>query len=180
MNAIEKNYYSKPENHIAIRNYVSSLFDNDRILEASFFCEKMLRAAPKNRYANEWAFRLAIARKDPNVEKYDEVLIKSKINENDLLMLHCKYYFVFQSSTLLKNCLNTLIDNKIEDQKHLSFIFECICWLQDADLTKKFAMSYLKKDFKIANEIKECEFKRILHIQLIEHISNIMKEKKHA
>lgn len=66
-------------------------------MEASFFCEKLLQEAPNDIEGNKLAFLLAIAKMDPNVEKYDINLANSGATDKDRFILHCRYYFAFFS-----------------------------------------------------------------------------------
>ena len=176
MDAIEKQYYSKPKNHLSIRHYVTSLLDADRIIEASFFCEKMLQEAPKNRYANKLAFLLAIRRIDHSVSKYDEALANSNMEFKERLILHCKYYFTYNQPELLKLSLSAAMDEGLSDNESLSIVLEFLLWTKDIRLTRKFVALYMR-NAKITQQA-EFEIRKILHTNLVDIISS-MRDRAH-
>lgn len=173
MDAIEKQYFSKPKNHISIRHYVSSLLDSGRIIEASFYCEKMLMEAPKNKYANKLAFLLAIRRMDPLVHKYDEALANSNMENKERFVLHCRYYFAFQRREELKNSLSAAMDEGLSDADSLNIVLESLLWVKDASLTKKFVSHYMR-NIKISPHAERA-LKNILHTRIAEVLSSMSR-----
>lgn len=169
MDAIEKQYFSKPRNHISIRHYVASLLDSGRIIEASFYCEKMLMEAPKNKYANKLAFLLAIRRMDPMVQKYDEALANSTMENKERFVLHCRYYFAFHRREELKKSLSAAMDEGLSDNDSLSIVLESLLWVKDASLTRKFVSLYMR-DAKVTPHAEKA-LKKILQTRLVEVLS---------
>lgn len=174
MDAIEKQYFAKPKNHISIRHYVASLLDSGRIIEASFFCDKMLQEAPKNKYANKLAFLLAIRRMDPSVAKYDEALASSSMESKERFILHCRYYFAFHNRERLKDSLSAAMDEGLSDSESLSVVLESLLWLKDIFLARKFISLYMKGNSQISPQA-ERELKNILQTRLVELFSSMRR-----
>lgn len=173
MNEKERQYWEGTKNHISTLNYVKFLFESDRIVEATFFCNKMLRETPKNRYVNEMAFLLAVKRMDPEVGKYDEALVLSKMENKDRFILHCRYYFAFQYRENLKASLSAAMDEGLTDMQSLSVVVESVLWLEDVYLTRKFISLYLNEKVKITPQA-EREVKKILQKRLLEIFSSML------
>ncbi|NIF88115.1 hypothetical protein [Burkholderia sp. Cy-637] len=174
MDAIEKQYFSKPRNHIAMRHYISSLIDSGRIIEASFFCEKMLLESQKNKYANKLAFIIAIKRMDPSVAKYDEALANSGMSNKERYILHCRYYFSLHNKKGLKDSLNAVMDEELSDLESLSVVLEGLLWLKDIYLARKFISLYLRGGSQISPRAEK-ELKSILLARLGEIFLNIYR-----
>ncbi|WP_454825433.1 hypothetical protein [Paraburkholderia xenovorans] len=172
MDAIEKQYFSKPKNHISIRHYVTSLLDSGRVIEASFFCEKMLQEAPTNKYANKLAFLLAIRRMDPFVERYDKALASSGMKNKERFILHCRYYFAFYDREKLKGSVNAAMDEGLSDSDSLGVVLECVLWLNDIRIARKFIALYLNKGAQVSPQA-EVELKKILRTRLAEILSSM-------
>jgi len=168
MDIIENQFFSKPRSHISLRNYVTSLLESGRIIEASFFCNQMLQETPKNKCANKLAFLLAIRRMDPSVLRYDEALANSSMENKERFILHCRYYFTFRNRGRLKDSLNAAMDEGLSDLESLNIVIESVLWVNDIFLTRKFISLYFTGKFKFLpqteKEIKQISLTRLVEI----------------
>lgn len=167
MHRAEKDYRSKPRNRLVIRHYIRHLIDSGRIMEASFFCEKLLQEAPNDIEGNKLAFLLAITKMNPNVEKYDINLANSGASDKDRFILHCRYYFAFFQYDRLRASLKAVMDEGISDIESFNVIIESIIHVKDADLVKKFISLYPKDKLRLS-PLVEKSFKDILLTRLTE------------
>ncbi|MBR8451756.1 hypothetical protein L0Y81_21320 [Burkholderia multivorans] len=170
MDRAERDYRSRPRNRLLIRHYVSSLMDSGRIIEASYFCNKLLQEAPTDVEGNRLAFLLAIKRMDSNVRNYDINLINANLIDKERLILHCRYYFAFSDHRNLRSCINAVMDEGISGKDAFEVVIESIIFLRDAPLTMKFVSHYLNKGIGLS-PMAENEFKKILRTRLAELMS---------
>lgn len=170
-----KRNHVKPSKNNSAREKVESLLEAGRIIEASFFCEKLLQEFPWDKELNRLAFLLAIRRMDPKVKKYDKNLINSGMRERDRYILHCRYYFAFQNSVNLRNSLNLVLNDRHLDMESLQIVVECLIWLRDLPLIQKFISSQVRGRIKLMPAI-EAQFKQLLMTRLVELFS-IAREK---
>ncbi|MBU9374960.1 hypothetical protein KTE28_11550 [Burkholderia multivorans] len=167
MHQAEKDYRNKPRNRLIIRHYVRHLIDSGRIMEASFFCEKLLKESPNDIEGNKLAFLLAIAKMDPTVEKYDINLANSGAPDKDRFILHCRYYFAFFQYDRLRASLKAVLNEGISDIESFNVVIESIIRIKDADLVTKFISSYPKGKLRLP-PLVEKSFKDILLTRLTE------------
>lgn len=138
MNDEEKYFRNYKRNPKAIRAYVRSLFDDGHVLEATYYFAFLLSAEPHSIETNTLGFRLAIARFDKDVIRYDRALSKAGASEEEIYSLHLAYYLAFNQKKEILDASICLCDLEFKSVFCINVLIQAIDHLNEFKLVRKF------------------------------------------
>ena len=174
MDTIEKNFRDRPKNPIAARHYIKFLIESQRILEASFYCDLLIKEAPRNIEANKLAYLLAIKRMDRDVKTYDKNLWDRKAKREEILTLQLRYYYAFHDKKHVIHCANIIMDDEITSSDTMEIIIDSLIYANSYPLTKKFISLHSKK-IKM-EPVLEKDIKKILMSRLCQTLRRVHED----
>jgi len=96
-----------------LTDFVNSLLDTDRILEAHFYFKELVSVSPEHLKTVVLGYKLSIRTfNTKDVSCYDKKLFNSKKNEEELLLLRLQYYYSVNNQGLAEDCALSLLSKQ--------------------------------------------------------------------
>ena len=145
MDPIESNFRKTPNNPLALKHYVNTLYEKDHILEAKYYYEKLISEDPSGLETNKIGYLLSMRLMNPHVAIYERRLIDAGATQEQLYSLQLLYYYTFSDVVRMRDCVNGLLDIEPTDKYTYEIVIDSILKLEDFTLTYKFTKNYLPR-----------------------------------
>ncbi|MEE9338248.1 MAG: hypothetical protein V3U87_09225 [Methylococcaceae bacterium] len=151
-----------------LTEFVSSLLNTDRVLEAGFYFKELEDISPDHFKTVVLGYKLSIRIFDSKgVSCYDEKLINLKRNEEQLLLLRLQYYYSVNNQSSAEDCALSLLSKKHLESETLQAISDFIRNHSSYNLISDLG-KYLTLNQMIFHPSIEKQFKNIVISKLID------------
>ena len=174
MNEIEVDFrkeFANPRKKVkALDNFINHLLENDHVLEANYYLNKLLEIKPKHEKSLRLGYKIAIRMFDRNrVIFFDKQLIEIKAKNELIIPLQLEYYFSMRCEAGMYRCLSWFVEQKsinLEDFNLINLIIESSKILRKYEFIPKL-LNQMKKHKCSPSRETEIAYKKIALEQLV-------------
>jgi hypothetical protein len=175
MNEVEIRFrkeFIKPNKRAkALNDFVNHLFNNDHILEANYYLNKLLEIKPRHEKSLSLGYKIAIRMFDiKRVAFFDRQLIEINAKDDLIVILKLEYYCSRNSIQEMHRCLLWFVEQKSINQDYFSQLTEAIIIINDYELMAKL-LKHVKKNRLVPSESTEVVFKKIALVKLVKTLN---------
>ncbi len=170
MDPLEKIYRERPNNELASQHYIEMLIDSQRILEAKYYHDKLIKINPSGLITNKLGYLISVWLRDPYISEHELQLKKAGINQEQNYALQLYYYYVFSNLRKMRECAHGLLDYEPTEEFTYKIIIETVIRLQDYELADK-VIRYILPRLKISEQLNR-SLRNIVLRKLLNLLSN--------